>query len=137
MNEIAPKKLNGYVQNLMGSLFSFLKPSLNKHPKDTVEQPPPAPEPAPRVILTQEEEEELFFGATRHIEDWKLLKLARDHLASELGEQCWILDKLEGSFNRVHIIQFNSGSKYVVRVPAWERLIGGLLRMLLLYARRL
>lgn len=67
---------------------------------------------------TGEDIEEKIWGSTRRIPDFALRQIARKHLAASKGDRCWVVDKLEGSFNCAHIIQFFDGSKHVIRVPA-------------------
>jgi aminoglycoside phosphotransferase (APT) family kinase protein len=78
------------------------------------------PEPP---TLTEFEIDEMVWGSTRNIDDTKLVRLAQKHLGAKYGDNCQILDKKEGSYNRVHIMQFgdDDGFKFIIRVPGCGR----------------
>lgn len=67
--------------------------------------------------------EDLVWGVVRKIEDAALLNLARTHLSTKYGNSCNVIERKEGSYNRVHIVQFSGeqGFKCVIRVPACGR----------------
>lgn len=68
---------------------------------------------------------EHMFGSILHIEDYKLRKIARLHLADKIGDRCWVLETLGGSYNRVFVVQFDIGTdetvKYVIRIPYYGK----------------
>ena len=71
--------------------------------------------------LCSSEEQKLRFGSVLKIGDTELKKVALLHLGAEKGADCSVVKRTGGSFNRAHIIQFNDGSKYIIRVPYYGR----------------
>ncbi|KAI9872162.1 MAG: hypothetical protein M1830_002007 [Pleopsidium flavum] len=67
------------------------------------------------------------FGTVLDISDDALIKLvlniraqhADSHRDSLELQSCSVISRLEGSYNRVHILQFADGIKYVIRVPCF------------------
>ena len=75
----------------------------------------------PNKILQFANDEEYRWGSVRCIEDGLLRKILCLHLGAEKGNSSRVLDKIEGSYNRVHIMQFDDGSKCIIRVPQFGR----------------
>lgn len=67
--------------------------------------------------------EELVWGAVRKIEDNALINLAQNYLGTKYGDTCKVVERKEGSYNRVHIVRFSGekGFKCVIKVPACGR----------------
>jgi hypothetical protein len=66
----------------------------------------------------QQDDEDIWWGGIRGIQPQKLIQLAVKHLGETHGSTCSVLESLEGSYNRAHIMQFANGTKVVIRVPA-------------------
>ncbi|KAE9965979.1 hypothetical protein BLS_007282 [Venturia inaequalis] len=78
--------------------------------------------PVPSTISTDEDEEEsIWWGDVRDIDDQVLIDLAVKHLGATHGSICSVLERLEGSYNCAYVMQFSEGAKFVIRVPAAGR----------------
>ncbi|KAF2435375.1 hypothetical protein EJ08DRAFT_335465 [Tothia fuscella] len=62
-------------------------------------------------------EQDDTYASNRNIPESKLRQIARLHLCATEGDRCWVLDRKSGSFNCAYAIQFDNGTKYVLRVP--------------------
>jgi hypothetical protein len=65
-----------------------------------------------------EEIEDIYWSGVKNIKDQELIDLAIKHFGTTHGSTCSVLDRLDGSYNRAHIMQFEDGFKFVIRVPA-------------------
>lgn len=77
-------------------------------------------------IVVQDDEvdpEGLVWGAVRNIEDNTLINLTQKYSGTKHGDSYKVIERKEGSYNRVHIMQFDGekGFKCVIRVPACGR----------------
>ncbi|TID26683.1 aminoglycoside phosphotransferase protein [Venturia nashicola] len=78
--------------------------------------------PALSTTSTDESEDErIWWGDVRDIDDQVLIDLAVKHLGVTHGLVCSVLERLEGSYNCAYVIQFSEGAKFVIRVPAAGR----------------
>ncbi|TID26682.1 hypothetical protein E6O75_ATG01175 [Venturia nashicola] len=78
------------------------------------------------LVLTQDDDEdteELVWGTVKKIEDDALINRAQKHIGTKYGAACKVIERKEGSYNRVHTVQFSGeqGFKCVIRVPACGR----------------
>ncbi|QDS70739.1 hypothetical protein FKW77_003315 [Venturia effusa] len=84
-----------------------------------------SPESKPLVATQHDDDdsEDIVWGAVKNIEDSVLINLAQRYLGTRHGDSCKVIEKKEGSYNRVHIMQFGEerGFKCVIRVPACGR----------------
>ena len=109
----APGKRSSYVLTLASE-------------KQTTESTHSAPERTysnPFDEVTEEEVQRRRFGPLWTMDHCSLIRLAMDVRNSMLTEHedcfsCQVIDRLNGSFNMVYILQFADGLKYVIRLPA-------------------
>lgn len=77
---------------------------------------------APSTTSTVENEDEtIWWGDVRDIDDQVLIDLAVKHLGATHGLICSVVERLEGSYNCAYVMQFFEGAKFVIRVPAAGR----------------
>ncbi|KAF2139913.1 uncharacterized protein K452DRAFT_231635 [Aplosporella prunicola CBS 121167] len=70
--------------------------------------------------LTPEHKDEVIWGSTRRISDDTLIRLTLRIINDGYrpgNVDCRVVKRTSGTFNKVHVVEFNSGKKYVIRVP--------------------
>lgn len=103
------------------SKFKAFKNRFKKAPDTEVAESKPqqARSPSfPNISDADDDLEQRYWGPVRDIGEGAICKMVKRLIGDKYGDRCWVLERLEGSYNCVYVVKFWSEEKIVVKVPA-------------------